>query len=132
MSRDVDFDLTFTCPNQEGLEQVMTYLARKKARCDAWERRGKSSKELLRRVGEDSYGAVVSWGFNFDDIVVDEDGEASVHATSWANQNSWNVPISGETGELADLLEKFPTLTIAGTYKDEYGKSGDIHGFSEC
>jgi len=108
MSRDVDFDLTFTCPSQEELEEVATYLGRKKARWDAWERRGKSPKQLLSRVGVTSYGAVVSWGFVFGEIVVDDDDEASVHVTAWANQNSWNVRISGETGELADLLEKFP------------------------
>lgn len=131
MSNDTDFNLTFSCPSREKLEHVITYLERKKARWDAWQQRGKSSRELLERTGCRHVGAVVSWGFEFDDVEVDEDGEASVRVTAWANENVSNVHISGEQGELADLLQRFPFLEIAGSYKDEYNQ-GDIAGAEKC
>jgi len=132
MSRDTDFNLTFVCPSQERLEELISYLDRKEARWDAWEQRGKSSKALLKRIGAKHYGAVVSWGFNFGEIQVDNDGEATVEATAWANQNLTNVHISGEKGELADLVEKFPDVEVTGTYKNEYGDGGEISGYEEC
>ena len=131
MSNDTNFDLRFTCPSREMLEHVITYLDRKKARWDAWRKRGKGSEELLERIGASSFGAVVSWGFDFDEIETSNDGEASVQVTTWANQNFRNVWISGDEGELADLLEKFPFLQITGSYEDEYA-SGEIHGASQC
>lgn len=131
MSNDTDFDLTFVCPSQEMLEHVITYLERKKARWDAWKQRGKSSSDLLERTGASNFGAVVSWGFAVHKIDVDEDGEASVKVTAWANQNTRNVWISGDEGELADLLQKFPFLEISGRYSGEY-ESGEIDGCSRC
>jgi len=131
MSNDTDFDLTFICPSREMLAHVITYLKRKKDRCDAWFRRGKGSAELIERTGAPNRGAVVAWGFGFDEIEVDEDGEASVAVTAWANQNSSNVWISGDEGELADLHQKFPFLEIHGTYRDEDG-SGEINGCECC
>ncbi len=77
-----------------------------------------------------NYGAVVSWGFEFDEINVDEDGEVSVMVRAWANQNVSNVYISGKEGELADLLDKFPFLDISGHFEGEYG-SGEIEGYDE-
>lgn len=131
MSNDTGFKLRFVCPSRELLDNVISYLRRKKERWDAWKQRGKTSGELLERVGAEHAGAVVSWGFDCDEVQVDEDGEASVDVTSWANQNLGNVHISGEHGELADLITKFPFLDISGTYDSEYG-SGDISGSDEC
>lgn len=131
MSNDTYFNLTFVCPSREMLEHVLTYLQRKKARWEAWKERGKRSEDLLERTGASSFGAVVSWGFDVGEIEVGEDGEASVTATAWANQNSSNVWIGGEQGELADLLQKFPFLEISGRYKDGYG-DGEIEGCDQC
>ena len=131
MSNDTNYDLEFVCPTQEMLEQVIIHLHRKKARWDAWSQRGKDSHELMERTGAKDAAAVVSWGFDFDDIQVDDDGEASVKATAWANENIGNIHISGEQGELADLLQKFPFLEISGSYKDEYAR-GSIEGSEKC
>jgi hypothetical protein len=75
-----------------------------------------------------SFAAVVSWGYSFEDEISEiPSGAASIDATAWANQNSLgNVWISGDDGEIADLRARFSFLTISGTYKDEYGNSGDV------
>lgn len=132
MSCDTDFMLTFSCPTEDELREVVSYLDRKKARWDAWQQRGGSSSDLMERVGATSYGAVVSWGFDFGEIQIDEDGKATVEATAWANQNCTNVYISGEGGELADLIHKFPHLEILGSYHNEYGCEGQIIGYEHC
>jgi len=132
MSHDTDFNLVFSVSSQEVLQDAIGYLERKKDRWNCWQRRGKSSKELMRRVGAKNPGAVVSWGFDFGEITVDENGDASVEATAWANQNWSNVHISGSKGELADLIEKFPDVEVSGTYKSEYGEGGDISGCEQC
>ncbi len=131
MSNDTDFDLTFICPSREMLEHAITYLERKEERWNAWRQRGKGSAELMERTGASNAAAVVSWGFRFGDIEVDDDGEAAVNAKAWANENATNIWISGEEGELADLLRQFPFLEISGRYSGEYN-SGDIDGCECC
>jgi len=127
MSNDTDFKLTFSCPTREQLEHVLWYLNFKKERWDYWSRSDKGSGALMARVGVNSAAAVVAWGFTLeDDVQVSSSGLASVKATAWANQNISNVHISGSSGEIADLRERFSFLTIDGTYKDEYGNSGDV------
>ena len=116
----------FGCPSREQLEHVLCYVNFKKERWDYWERNGNSSDALLARVGTKSYATVVAWGFSLEDeIKVSSSGRATVKVTAWANQNSGNVHISGESGEIADLRKRFPFLTIDGTYKGEYG-NGDV------
>lgn len=125
MSNDTDFKLEFSCPSREQLEHLLWYLNFKKERCDRWQRRGYDG--LRARVGTKSNAAVVAWGFSLEDeIKVSSSGRATIKATAWANQNSRNVHISGENGEIADLRERFTFLTIDGTYKDEYGNRGDV------
>lgn len=127
MSNDTDFTLTLTCPSREKLEHVLAYLQMKKRRWDYWERQEGRSKDLLKRVGGRNAAAVVAWGFDLDDeISVDEDGCASVAGTAWANQNSRNVWISGDEGELVDLVKRFAFLDISGEMKDEYGNRNSI------
>lgn len=128
MSNDTDFTLTLTCPSREKLEYVLAYLQFKKRRWDFWQRQEGRSKDLLKRVGGRNPAAVVAWGFNLDDeISVDEDGCASVSGTAWANQNSLgNVWISGDDGELVDLVKRFAFLDISGEMKDEYGNRNSI------
>ena len=127
MSNDTDFKLTFSCPSREKLEHVIWYLDFKKERWEYWKQNGNPSDGLLARVGTKSYAAVVAWGFSLEDeIAVNPSGRATIKATAWANQNSRNVHISGDNGEIADLRERFPFLTIDGTYSDEYGNRGDV------
>ncbi len=128
MSNDTDFTLRFTCSNREQLEHVLGYIHFKKARWDYWQRNGNDSGSLLARVGMKSFAAVVSWGYSFEDEITESpSGNASIDATAWANQNSLgNVWISGDDGEIADLRGRFSFLTISGTYKDEYGNTGDV------
>ena len=38
----------------------------------------------------------------------------------FANENGYFTPITGEDGEIYDLLSRFPGLEIDGHYKDEY------------
>jgi hypothetical protein len=127
VSNDTNFYLTFSCPNRQQLEHVLCYLEFKKARWEYWKATGKDTDALCARVGTKSPAAVVSWGFSVDgDIEESPSGMASVTATAWANQNLRNVWISGDNGEIADLRQRFSFLTIDGTYKDEYGVSGDV------
>lgn len=128
MSNDTDFRLKFICSSQSELERVMQYLQLKKRRWESWKSLGLGSQELLDRVGGSKPAAVVSWGFDFEDVVVDDDGIAFVKATTWANQNWGNVHVDGEEGELAELILRFPSLVVLGKYKsesaeEEYGDS---------
>lgn len=128
MSNDTDFALRFSCSNREQLEHVLGYIQFKKARWDYWQHNGNDSASLLARMGMESFAAVVSWGYNFEDEITEApSGIASIDATAWANQNSLgNVWISGNDGEIADLRERFSFLLITGTYNDEYGNTGDV------
>lgn len=122
MSVDTDFRLTLSCPSQEKLEYVLQYLQFKKRRWDYWQQQKHGSAVLLKRVGGHNAAAVVAWGFDLDgDISVDADGCASVSGTAWANQNTGNVWISGDDGELVDLVKRFSFLDISGEMKTEYG-----------
>ena len=127
MSNDTDFNVTFSCPSRHQLEHVLWFLKFKKERWDYWKATGKGTDGLCARVGTKSPAAVVSWGFSVDgDIEESPSGVASVTATAWANQNTRNVWISGDDGEIADLRERFPFLTVEGTCKDEYGSTHEI------
>lgn len=127
MSNDTDFKLKFTCPSREQLEHVLWYINFKKERWDFWKQNNKNVKDLLSRVGAESRAAVVAWGFSMDDeIQVSPSGLATIRATAWANQNSSNVYISGDDGEIEDLRNRFSFLTIEGSYKDEYGNRGEV------
>jgi hypothetical protein len=127
MSNDTNFKLTFSCPTREQLEHVLTYLQFKKERWDFWQSRNESSGQLMQRIGAKDPAAVVSWGFNLEgDISVDDEGCASIDATAWANQNGRNVWISGEEGELADLVRRFSFLEISGELEDEYNNEESI------
>ena len=127
MSNDTNFNLTFTCPSRQQLEHVLWYLNFKKERWDYWQASGKDTDWLCARVGTKAPAAVVSWGFSiYGEIDESPSGVASVTATAWANQNLRNVWISGDNGEIADLRERFPCLTVGGTCKDEYGSTREI------
>ena len=107
------------------VEAAIKYLETKKARWDHYKATYQENPAavLKQELGEDSAGAVVCWGFDFDPVKYHKDGRlASVKGASWANENSFgNVWISGSDGELADLAKKFPSLQIKARFKDEYG-----------
>ena len=127
MSNDTNFKLTFSCPTREQLDHVLAYIQFKKERYDFWQRKKQKITQLKQRVGTDSNAAVVSWGFDFEDgIYHDDEGYARVNATAWANQNSWNVWISGSEGELVDLVRRFTFLEISGELEDEYDNEETI------
>lgn len=126
MSMDTNFKLTFSCPTREQLDHVLAYIQFKKERYDFW-RGGGEITQLKQRVGTDSNAAVVSWGFDFEDnIYHNDEGYARVNATAWANENSWNVWISGSEGELVDLVRRFTFLEISGELETEYGHEETI------
>lgn len=127
MSNDTNFKLTFSCPTREQLEHVLAYIQFKKNRWDFWQSTKQNSAQLVERVGGQNPAAVVSWGFGFEDeINVDDEGCASIDATAWANQNSRNVWISGEEGELVDLVRRFSFLEISGELEDQYKNEESI------
>lgn len=111
MSNDTEFSLRFCHRSRAYLERVRAYAEEKKARWDASE----------KKVGARRPNSVVSWGFLFDAIEADGDG-FRLPASVFANQSFANVPITGDDGELADLLARFPELVIEGEFRDEYGR----------
>ena len=134
MSNDTSYDLVFCHREKKYLQRVIEHLLEKKNR---YEKRPKNIPldEQLRKLGLPSRADFVSWGFDFGPI---ESGRFltrrlgfiegyGVTATAWANENSSNVHISGEDGELASLLRTFPELDISGSYSDEYS-TGSIRG----
>jgi hypothetical protein len=121
MSNDTDFRLRFRHKKKRYLEQVREYAEDKKARWDEFKAEGKDVKVLMKRVGAKKPNEVVSWGFDFGEIEKDGDGYC-LPATAWANQNSSNLHVTGDDGELADILAHFPELEIEGEYSDEYGR----------
>jgi len=128
MSNDTDYSLVFSHPKKKYIQSVIKYLEEKKTRWDKAENEGKKSSDLIKELGLSTPAEVVSWGFNFGSISKNAGGGSySVEATAWANENAFNMHISGEGGELEDVLNKFPELEISGTYSDSYG-SGSLSG----
>ena len=137
MSNDSNYKLVFRHKKEEYLARVEAYLQAKKA---TWDRLPadnsqsgtdqQSMKSRLKEHGLRSRPELVSWGFDFEPIQQGEECfEANV--TSWANENAWNVPISGSEGELRWLLDRFPELEVSGLYRDDYS-SGTIDGYEKC
>jgi len=121
MSNDTDFTLRFRHKSKRYLEQVKRRCAEKKDHYDRHKATGENLKVLMRQVGAKKRNEVVTWGFEFEKIRKDGDGYC-LPATAWANQNVNNLHVTGEDGELADLLAHFPELEIEGEYVDEYGR----------
>ena len=121
MSNDTTLNLEFRHQKKSYLEGVQKYLEEKKERWSKLENSGKEMSELMKKAGVQSPNQLVTWGFNFENITKSE-GEYVLSADTWANQNSFNTHVTGDEGELADLLVNFPELIIKGTYEDEYGR----------
>ena len=129
MSNDTGFLLDFCHSEKSYLIDVKVYLEQKKKRWKEFENSNIPVSELMVKLGVEYPNELVSWGFDFDEILKSEDGFV-LSAHTWANQNASNTHISGEDGELADLLRKFPELIIKGTYRDEYG-SGRVTQYEQ-
>ena len=121
MSNDTTLSLEFRHKKKSYLEDVRKYLEEKKKRWSKFENSDKDMSVLMKKAGVESPNQLVTWGFNFENITKSE-GEYVLSAETWANQNSFNTHVTGDEGELADLLSKFPELIIKGTYEDEYGR----------
>lgn len=128
MSNDTNYSLIFRHAKRKYLEQVVQYLETKKARWDEAQEQGKSCDDIMTELGLSSPAEVVSWGFQFGSIENDPDSKGfMMTAESFANENSSNLAIGGDGGELQELMGKFPELDIGGTYSDEYA-AGSVVG----
>lgn len=131
MSNDTNYSLIFRHAKRKYLEQVLEYLEAKKTRWDKAKEHGIKCADIMAKYGLSSPSEVVSWGFQFGSIEKDPESKGfMVTAESFANENSSNLPIGGEGGELQDLTEKFPELDIGGTYSDEYA-AGSVSGYEK-
>jgi len=129
MSNDTDYKLIFGHPKRHYLEQVMNHLIEKKQRYEQKKSEKISLQQHLQDLGLNSPADFVSWGFSFGKITKAGTFQ-TVEATTWANENSSNVHITGEDGELASLLKVFTELDISGSYRDEYS-AGSIQGYEK-
>jgi hypothetical protein len=129
MSNDTDYKLIFGHPKREYLEQVMNHLIEKKERYEQKKSEKIPLQQHLKDLGLNSPADFVSWGFSFGKITKAGTFQ-TVEATTWANENSSNVHITGEDGELASLLNVFTELDISGSYRDEYS-AGSIQGYEK-
>ena len=126
MSNDLSYRLNFRSNKRITLTQVIRYLTAKKQR---WDGRGsKTAEEILLQEGLKNPAEVVTWGFGFGKIRQQPSGTYSVSVSSWANENSRNVWISGREGELRFLLDQFPDLSIEGEFEGEEVR-GLVHGY---
>jgi hypothetical protein len=120
MSNDISYNLTFSAADKTMLQEIKDFLQHKK---ECWDLRGtKSARQLVKELGLQHPAEVVTWGFEFGKIQKGDDGSHLMQASSWANENSSNVPVSGEEGELYFLMKRFPSLSISGKFQGEYGK----------
>ena len=112
MSNATVYNLEFNHESIDYLIDVLNYLKAKKERWDKCQAEGKEACELMAELGLEKTNEVVSWGFDVTGV--------TVRLSAWAHENAFNLPISGDEGELADLQEKFPELSIGGSYQNEY------------
>jgi hypothetical protein len=129
MSNDVTYNLTFSHSSKDYLDEVVKYLKNKKDNYDQAVQAGESTENMIKRLGMESPADFVSWGFEFSHIE-GNNGYFYIDVYGWANENSTNIPIGDEDGELASLMKKFPELDIEGNYRDDF-TYGKIYGFTK-
>ena len=143
MSNDTSYTLKFRHPKKARLNEVHTYLTKiKPAICELVQKiefdEEWSREERLKFLGIQQWSEVITWFFpdmeaRFSSIEKSDGGTARLHVMSmeaWANENAFNVRISGPSGELADLLARFPDVEIGGEYVDDFG-AGSVQGFEK-
>ena len=67
-----------------------------------------------------------TWGLECEEIKYNNFYGYFYRVYGWANENSWNYKITGEGGEIDDLLRRFPNLEITSHYRDEYS-AGELN-----
>jgi hypothetical protein len=125
MSNYTDFTLQFSHPTRQYLQEAREYMEVKRERWHAWQAGGGNPKVLLEKLGAKRPNEIMSWGFKFGEISHEEEGFV-LHATARAKQDEGHLHITGQDGELADILSKFPDLRIEGVFKDDDG-GGTVH-----
>ena len=129
MSNDTNY--TIRVQGEKGkVEQLLKSLEEKQARYETWQEdnKGLAGKErsdalakALKKHGLNSPADFVTWGF-FVESRKNLKGKSEVVLGGWANENSSNCAISGESGELAAICRAFPELEYSVDYNDEYSR----------
>jgi len=125
MSCDTNYTFIVSSIRKKKLLELKKYLKEKKERWDWWDSQGKGAKELLSLTIEKDYPDVVSWGFTWEPIIK-HDGYYSMKGFSWANENTMNMHLRGEEGELANITKRFPDIEWDVEYYNEYGEEGSL------
>jgi hypothetical protein len=68
----------------------------------------------------------VDWTWLGDESACHAEEGFVLHATARAKQDEGHLHITGQHGELADILAKFPELRIEGVFKDD-DEGGTVH-----
>lgn len=92
--------------------------------------RNRGDKWMLKN-GYESLSEFVTWGMDFGEVKVTKAKRASVKVTMWANENTTNVHITGDEGELQYFIGCNPDITIKGKWKNEYGMGGNLESCVE-
>lgn len=106
------------------LEAVQQYIENKVARWEEFAATGQSATVLMKETGATRRNEVVAWRFEFRDIQECGEFYFLLAMTYWENPNALNLRITGSDGELADLLQQFPELTIKGEFYDDFEEGG--------
>lgn len=143
MSNDTSYTLKFRHPKKARLNEVHTYLTKiKPAICELVQKinfdEGWPEEERLKFLGIQQWSEVITWftpdtEVRFSSMKKSDGGTGTLHVMSmeaWANENAFNVWISGLCGELNDLLVRFPDVEISGKYVDDYGV-GSVQGYEK-
>jgi hypothetical protein len=128
MSNDTTFNIRLRGPTSV-IKRLVEYLEEKETRWDAFERcnlqggpRKAAFEEAMRKAGATKPADFATWGFSIRKRTAAPRGRIHVELAAWANENAFNVPISGEDGELACLQARFPEVTIEAEFRDDYGE----------
>lgn len=133
MSNDSNYTIKVS-GKRETIDQLLAYLDRKKERYETWQEKVKGitgeayvsgRNAAMKEFGLTRVCEFVTWGF-FLESRKDLKRISKIVLGGWANENSWNMAISGEDGELAELYSRFPELSYAVAYSDDYSR-GDCY-----
>ena len=112
MSNDTDFSIKLRGKITD-VDASVKYMEVKKTRWDYYKRTYMENPVavLKKELSEESAGAVVCWGIDFDSVKYHKDGRlATVKGASWANENGFgNVWILGRKVNWPPWPKKFPT-----------------------
>ena len=121
MSNDTNYKIKIRGKTSK-VDEALTYLDLKFQRWQDYQNKGVKYTRAMKFIGATKPAEVVSWGFCVEKKTMKPKGETEAVLTSWANENSGNIWISGGEGELACLFHKFPDIKITATFSDDYGR----------